>query len=158
MFWFPTFKVTTGSRGPGIFEPHQPYLIFKSASPTTVRAFPSLLALGHSFFRWRKPQHQAHWFGCNGAWGLHWDELKICLVPGAKAKSLSHVRLFTTPWTVAHQAPPSMEFSEQEYWSGLPFPSPGDLPDLGIKPGSPALQADALPSLGWEEVFLEGPR
>ena len=51
-----------------------------------------------------------------------------------------------TPWTVAHQAPPSMEFSRQEYWSGLPFPSPGDLSDPGIKPGSPALQGDSLPS------------
>ena len=61
-------------------------------------------------------------------------------------KSLSHVRFFGTPWTVACQAPPFMEFSRQEYWSGLPFPSPGDLPDPGIKPGSPALQADALPS------------
>ena len=63
-----------------------------------------------------------------------------------KVKSLSCVRLFATPWTVAHQAPPSMEFFKQEYWSGLPFPSPGDLPHPGIKPGSPALQADALPS------------
>ena len=61
-------------------------------------------------------------------------------------KSLSHVQLFATAWSVAHQAPPSMEFSRQEYWSGLPFPSPGDLPDPGIKPGSPALRADALPS------------
>ena len=60
--------------------------------------------------------------------------------------SLSRVRLFATPWTVAYQAPPSMGFSRQEYWSGLPFPSPGDLPDLGIQPGSPALQADALTS------------
>ena len=51
-----------------------------------------------------------------------------------------------TPWTVASQAPLSMEFSWQEYWSGLPCPSPGDLPDPGILPGSPALQADALPS------------
>ena len=51
-----------------------------------------------------------------------------------------------TPWTVAHKAPLSMGFSRQEYWSGLPFPSPGDLPDPRIKPGSPALQADALPS------------
>ena len=51
-----------------------------------------------------------------------------------------------TSWTVAYQAPPSMGFSSQEYWSGLPFPSPGDLPDPGIEPGSPALQADALPS------------
>ena len=63
-----------------------------------------------------------------------------------KVKSFSRVPLFGTPWTVAYQAPPSMEFSRQEYWSGLPFPSPGDLPDPGIKPGSPALQADALPS------------
>ena len=61
-------------------------------------------------------------------------------------KSLSHVLLFATPWSVTHQAPPSMEFSRQEYQSWLPFPSPQDLPDLGIKPGSPALQADALPS------------
>ena len=57
-----------------------------------------------------------------------------------------HVRLFATPWTVAHQDPPSMGFSRQEYWSGLPFPSPGDLPDPGIEPRSPALQADALTS------------
>ena len=63
-----------------------------------------------------------------------------------KVKSLIHVLLFVTPWTVANQAPQSMEFFRQEYWSGLPFPSPGDLPDLGIEPGSPALQADALQS------------
>ena len=61
-----------------------------------------------------------------------------------KVKSLSLVQLFETPWTVAHQAPPSMGFSRQEYWSGLPFPSPGDLPNPGIEPRSPALQADAL--------------
>ena len=61
-------------------------------------------------------------------------------------KLLSRVRLFATPWTVAYQAPPSMGFSSQECWSGLPFPSPGDLPDPGIEPGSPALRADALPS------------
>ena len=63
-----------------------------------------------------------------------------------KVKSLSHVRLFVAPWTVAHQAPPSMGFSRQEYWSGLPFLSPGDLPDPGIEPRSPALQADVLTS------------
>ena len=51
-----------------------------------------------------------------------------------------------TPWTTAHQAPLSMEFSRQEYWSGLPFPSPGDLPNLVIEPGSPALEADSLQS------------
>ena len=61
-------------------------------------------------------------------------------------KSLSRVLLFVTPWTVAYQAPPSMGFSRQECWSGLSFPSPGDLPDPGIEAGSPALQADALPS------------
>ena len=61
-------------------------------------------------------------------------------------KSLSHVRLFATPWTVAYQASPSMGFSRQEYWSGLPFPSPGDLLNPGIEPGSPALEADALTS------------
>ena len=62
----------------------------------------------------------------------------------SEVKSLSCVQLFATPWTVAHQAPPSMGFSRQEYWSGLPFPSPGDLPNTGIEPRSPALQADAL--------------
>ena len=62
------------------------------------------------------------------------------------AQSLSRVRLFATPWTVACQASPSMGFSRQEYWSGLPFPSPGDLPDPGIEPGSPTLEADALTS------------
>ena len=61
-----------------------------------------------------------------------------------KVKSLSRVRLFVTPWTVAYQAPQFMEFSRHEYWSGLPFPSPVDLPDPGIKPGSPTVQADTL--------------
>ena len=70
---------------------------------------------------------------------------QLCKVK-VKVKSLSSVRLFATPWTVAHQAPWSMRFSRHEYQSGLPFPSPGDLPDPGIKPRSPALQADALPS------------
>ena len=61
-----------------------------------------------------------------------------------KWNSLSRVQLFVTPWTIARQAPLSMEFSRQGYWSGLSFPSPGDLPDPGIKPESPALQADFL--------------
>ena len=63
-------------------------------------------------------------------------------------KLLSCVRLFATPWTIAHQAPQSMGFSRQEYWSGLPFPSPGDLPHREMEPGprSPAFQADALTS------------
>ena len=59
---------------------------------------------------------------------------------------LRHVRLFVIACTAACQAPPSMAFFRQKYWSGLPFPSPGDLPDQGIEPGYPAFQADALPS------------
>ena len=78
------------------------------------------------------------------------------------AKLLSWFRFFATPWTVAHQAPLSMGFSRQEYWIGLPFPSPGDLPDPGTESGSPALQADSLPSeqpgktliRQWSPIFL----
>ena len=75
-----------------------------------------------------------------------------------KVNSLSHVQLFATPWTVAHQVPLSMEYwnsSRQEYWSGPPSPSPGDLPDPGIEPGTPALQADSLPSepLGKPHIY-----
>ena len=69
-------------------------------------------------------------------------------------KSLSRVRLFPTPWTVAYQAA-SMGFSRQEYWSGLPFPSPGDLPNPGIEPGSPALQADTLTSEPQGSPFID---
>ena len=80
--------------------------------------------------------------------------LFISFFPKGKVKSLSHVRLCdplrsvvsNSLWTVAYQASPSMGFSRQKYWSGLPFPSPADLPDPGIKPGSPTLEADALTS------------
>ena len=58
-----------------------------------------------------------------------------------------------TPWTVACQAPLSVGFSRQEYWSGLPFPSPGDLPDPGIETGSPAVQEDSLPTELWINVY-----
>ena len=64
----------------------------------------------------------------------------------SKGWLFSSVQLFAAPWTVAHHAPLSMEFSRQECWSGWPFPSPGDLPDPGIKPRSLTLQADSLPS------------
>ena len=74
------------------------------------------------------------------------NKIIISIIVCLSVKSLSHVQLFATPWTVACQAPLSMGFSEQEYWSGLPFPSPGDLPNPGIEPRSPALQADALSS------------
>ena len=63
-----------------------------------------------------------------------------------RVKSLSHVQLFVTPWAVAYQASPSVGFSRQEHWSGLPFPPAGDLPHPGIKPASPTLQADPIPS------------
>ena len=72
--------------------------------------------------------------------------MSTVFLKGKKVKSLSRVQLFATALIVAHKAPPSMEFSRQEYWSELPFPSPGDLPDPGIEPRSPTLQADALPS------------
>ena len=65
----------------------------------------------------------------------------------SKVKLLGRVQLFVTLWTVAHQAPLSMGISRQGYWSGLPFPPSGDLPDPGIKPTSPILQADFLPSV-----------
>ena len=71
-----------------------------------------------------------------------------------KCQSLSHVQLFVTPGTVAHEVPLSMGFSRQEYWNGLPFPSSGDLPDPGIEPGSPTLQADTLPSESPDAVFI----
>ena len=70
--------------------------------------------------------------------------VKQIALPSVHAQSLSRVQLFVTSWTVAHQAPLSMGFSRQEYWSGLLFPSPGDLLDPGIRPWSPALQADSL--------------
>ena len=70
----------------------------------------------------------------------------VCEVPESESVSCSVVSNSATPWTVAHQAPLTMEFSRQEYWSGLPCPSPGDLPDPGIKPGSPVLQVDSLPA------------
>ena len=72
--------------------------------------------------------------------------LALYNVYGRICQLLSCVRLYATHWTVARQVPLSMRFSRQEYWSGLPCTSPGDLPDLGIEPRSPALQADSLPS------------
>ena len=75
-----------------------------------------------------------------------------------KVESLSRVRLFATPCTVAYQAPPSTGFSRQECWSGLPFPSPGNLPNPGIEPRSPTLQADALPSEPQGSLLISSPQ
>ena len=68
---------------------------------------------------------------------------------GSEVKSLSRIQLFVTPWSVAQQAPLSMGFFRQEYWSGLPFPPSGDLPDPGVEPAfpvSPSVQEDSLPA------------
>ena len=81
-----------------------------------------------------------------------WDE--HCKV---KVKSLSRFRLYATLWTVAHHSPPSMGFSRQEYWSRLPYLPPGDLPDPGIEPRSPALQADSLLSESLCEMSIVSP-
>ena len=71
---------------------------------------------------------------------LYFSDYEMCVL------SCSVLSSSVTPWTAAHQAPLSMGFSRPEYWSGLPFPSPGDLPNPEIKLGSPALQADSLPA------------
>ena len=70
----------------------------------------------------------------------------VCVCVCVYVRAFSHVQLFVTPWTVAHQSPLPVEFSRQEYWSGLPLPSPEDLPDSGIECRSLALQVDSLPS------------
>ena len=75
---------------------------------------------------------------------IFWPIQHFSSVQFSSFQSLSCVPLIATPWAVTHQAPLSIEFSTQEYWKGLPFPSAEDLPDPGIKPGSPALQADSL--------------
>ena len=70
----------------------------------------------------------------------------FCSLTGVSSGPYKLSEVAQTPWTVACQAPQPMGFSRQEYWSGLLFPSPGDLPDPGIEPGSPSLQADSLPT------------
>ena len=88
------------------------------------------------------------------AWEILWTEEPGGLQSMGSKESdmlllLSHfscVQLLVSPWMVACEAPLSMGFSRQEYWSGLPLPSPGDLQDSGIEPGSLALQADSLPT------------
>ena len=76
----------------------------------------------------------------------HGSFLGHCCVPGGGDLVAKVCPTLVTLWTEVHQAPLSMGFSRQEYWSGLPFPPPGDLPDLGIEPGSPAVQADSSPT------------
>ena len=89
--------------------------------------------------------HMKHSAGETTSWVTNQTSVNLRKLK-VKVKLLSRVRLFVTLWTVAYQASLSMGFSRQEYWSGLPFPSPGDLPDPGIEPRSPTLEADALTS------------
>ena len=112
-----------------------PLLFLPSIFPS-IRVFSNELAL---CIRW--PKYWSFSFSIS-----HSNEI-FPMMPfhGDVCVLISHVQLFVTPWTVAHQAPLSMEFSRQEYWSGLPFPSE-DLPNPGIEPGSPALQVDSSPS------------
>ena len=90
--------------------------------------------------------------------GSHFSDV---LLKAGKWNWLNHVWLFVTPWTVSHQAPQAMEFSRPEYWSGLPFPPPGDLPEPRTEPSPPTLKADSLPfeprgkpikSRGWQQT------
>ena len=113
-----------------------PLLLLPSIFPS-IRVFSNELAL---CIRW--PKYWSFTFSIS-----HSNEI-LPMMPfyGDVCVLVSHVWLFATPWTIAHQAPLSVEFCRQEYWSGLPFPSPGDLPNPGIKPGSPALQVDSSPS------------
>ena len=101
------------------------------------------------------------WMSClfNIIKGKWTHNLPVKLFPYSRflmvyAQSLRRIQLFVTPWTVARQAPLSMQFSQQEYWSGWPCPSAGDLPNLGIEPRSPALQANSLPSEPSGKLFL----
>ena len=107
------------------------------------------MATHSSVLAWRIPETGEP--GGLPSMGLHrikhdWSDLAAAAAVWSEAKSLSRVRLFATPRTMAYQAPLSMRFSRQECWSVLPSPSPGDLPDPGIEPRSPSLQADVLPS------------
>ena len=91
-------------------------------------------------------------YNCAKCWRFRHNEDRVCILEEFLLLLLlllsrfSRVRLCATPETAAHQAPPSLGFSRQDHWSGLPFPSPGDLPNPGIELGSPTLQADTLPS------------
>ena len=153
--WSPPSPLPSSSlpRPPSPASSQSPNIIFIPLTSKTRHR-----ALVPGFCRYSCPCEQGRKIKITNKWprvfgflGIQWDQR-------LHAKSLSRVQLFVTPWTVAHQAPQSMEFSRQEYWSGLPFPSPGDLPDPGIKPGSPALQADALPSEPqiWSIKSLQG--
>ena len=120
---------------PGIYMLSQFSCAWLCETPSKV-AHQALQSLGFS--------RQEHW----SARQEHWSAISFSNAWKwkVKVKSLSRVWLWATPWTAAYQAPPSMGFSKQEYWSGLPCPPPGDLPNPGIEPRSPTLRADSLPA------------
>ena len=89
------------------------------------------------------------WYWCDSTQSLALEKYML--------SHFSHLLLLGTPWTVAHQAPLFMEFSKQEYWSGLPFPSPGDLPDPRIELRSPTLQAISLPPESFGKLLEKWP-
>ena len=95
-------------------------------------------------FRKKMAEHSEFLFGKKGYMKENCHCKHFEMVKFIVFQLLSHVQLFATPWTVAHQAPLSTRFSRQEYWGGLPFPSPGDLPDPRIRPKSPALHVGSL--------------
>ena len=97
--------------------------------------------LNRTFFKWRIPK----WFFSEQIYDIRQFFFSSFAV-SMHIRCFSPVQLFVTLWNIVHQTPLPMGFSRQEYWVGLPFPTPGDLPNPGIKPGSPALQAASLPS------------
>ena len=110
--------------------------------------------LGEKKIKWRKNSYSFILYINTSSlktWKIKWSNAWwgiFCLW-----KLLSYVQLFVTPWTTVCQAPFSMDFSRQEYWSESPFPSPWELPNLGIEPGFPALQADSLTSEPPDDVY-----
>ena len=105
--------------------------------------------------RWQPTRLPCPWDspGKNTGVGCHF--LLQCMKVKSESESLSHVLLCATLWTGTCQGPLSIKFSRQEYWSWLPFPSPGDLSDPGIEPGFPTLQEDSLPSEPPGKPFLD---
>ena len=126
-------------------SPHLPVLYAQVVTSTlSFLTSPSLLApcIFSLLLLWAQGSSERVHYICSGTDRcslVHQAACQCCLSWKVKVKLLSHTWLFATPWTVAYQAPPSMVVSRQEYWNGLPFPSPGDLPDPGIEPGSLAL-------------------
>ena len=107
---------------------------------TSLRKLGGQLACYLHLWRWKSAKPDFYYKGMAMAWIRPGSLMCVCFSHSVVSDSLQ------TPWTLAYQAPLFMEFSRQEYWSGLPFPSPRDYPDSGITPRSPALMADSLPS------------